>query len=604
MDRNSNAEHAQEILTLADAHVHGNLSADMAQRLERLVLEDAEARQLYVEYLQDSYHLHSLAAHALAADDEQQRGAEEVTGDQWPVISESATPCPAFPSTICYPLSTPYSFVGSPLFSYLVAAVILGIGLLIGAVTHVSQTVQVVQKTPSPALGRGAGDEGSVAGDNVRSTVVGQITGTVDCEFAASSKTKDQRPKTAVSFGDKFTLVSGLLEITYNTGAKVILQGPVTYEVESPAGGFLSVGRLTASVADSKTKDRRPKTKVPHPSSLIPHPLFVVRTPTALVTDLGTEFGVEVSKEGNTTSRVFRGSVRLQAVARDNAVSSPAMILHENESAQVEKNAGQVAKVRRVPVDQCAFVRRLVAPPKVIDLLDIVAGGSGLGHGRERGIDPILGLECTAFESEPRSSDRKYHRAVYFSMIDGVFVPSGGQGPVVLDSAGHAFEGFPRTSGKTDCPIWARAARVKKNDLANDKRYWVYWTGANEKYTPEGRGLLAFHANAGITFDLAAIQKRIRGVHPTRLRACVGPADDRGQYPQAKHWASLWVFVDGRLAMKQLDIHPKNAPVPVDVPLNPDDRFLTLAVTDSNRGVDDFAWLFVGDPVLDAIPEP
>jgi hypothetical protein len=332
--------------------------------------------------------------------------------------------------------------------------------------------------------------------------------------------------------------------------------------------------------------------------------LFAVRTPTALVTDLGTEFGVEVSKEGNTTSRVFRGSVRLQTVARDSDVPSPAIILHENESARVEENAGQVAKIRRVPADRCAFVRRLVAPPKVIDLLDIVAGGNGLGHGRERGIDPILGLECTAFESELRSGDRKYHRAVYFSLIDGVFVPSGGQGSVVLDSAGHAFEGFPRTSGTTYGPIWAKAAKARDDERAKDRLLWVYWTGANEKYMPEGRGLLAFHANAGITFDLAAIQKRIRGIRPIRLRACVGPADDRGQYPQAKHWASLWVFVDGRLAMKQLDIHPKNAPVTVDVPLNPGDRFLTLAVTDSNRGVDDFAWLFVGDPVLDAIPEP
>ena len=41
------------------------------------------------------------------------------------------------------------------------------------------------------------------------------------------------------------------MEITYDTGAKVILQGPVTYEVESPAGGFLSVGKLTARVEGS-----------------------------------------------------------------------------------------------------------------------------------------------------------------------------------------------------------------------------------------------------------------------------------------------------------------------------------------------------------------
>jgi hypothetical protein len=55
-------------------------------------------------------------------------------------------------------------------------------------------------------------------------------------------------PKSSVSLGDKFALASGLMEITYDTGARVILQGPVTYEVESATGGYLSLGKLTARV--------------------------------------------------------------------------------------------------------------------------------------------------------------------------------------------------------------------------------------------------------------------------------------------------------------------------------------------------------------------
>ncbi len=43
-------------------------------------------------------------------------------------------------------------------------------------------------------------------------------------------------------------LASGLVEISYDSGAEVILQGPCTYEVDSPAGGFLSLGKLTARV--------------------------------------------------------------------------------------------------------------------------------------------------------------------------------------------------------------------------------------------------------------------------------------------------------------------------------------------------------------------
>ena len=45
----------------------------------------------------------------------------------------------------------------------------------------------------------------------------------VDCKWNGGSR---------VSLGQKCHLASGLMEITYDTGAKVILQGPVTYEVE------------------------------------------------------------------------------------------------------------------------------------------------------------------------------------------------------------------------------------------------------------------------------------------------------------------------------------------------------------------------------------
>ena len=37
------------------------------------------------------------------------------------------------------------------------------------------------------------------------------------------------------------------MEITYDTGAKVVLQGPVTYQAESN-GGYLSLGRVTGKL--------------------------------------------------------------------------------------------------------------------------------------------------------------------------------------------------------------------------------------------------------------------------------------------------------------------------------------------------------------------
>ena len=114
-------------------------------------------------------------------------------------------------------------------------------------------------------------------------------------------RSKDPRPqdrKSIVSLGDTFVLASGLMEITYDTGAKVILQGPVTYEVESVAGGYLSVGKLTARM-EKKINAERKRQGVRSPDlAQSSYSLFAIRTPTATVTDLGTEFGIEVDKEG------------------------------------------------------------------------------------------------------------------------------------------------------------------------------------------------------------------------------------------------------------------------------------------------------------------
>ena len=61
--------------------------------------------------------------------------------------------------------------------------------------------------------------------------------------------------KSLVALNDEFVLASGLMEITYDTGAKVILQGPVTYEVEAN-GGYLAVGKLTGKLEKRGVRGR------------------------------------------------------------------------------------------------------------------------------------------------------------------------------------------------------------------------------------------------------------------------------------------------------------------------------------------------------------
>ena len=251
----------------------------------------------------------------------------------------------------------------------MIATVICGVGLLIGSLTPVSQPVQVARQSSAS----------SRVDAEPKIENVGRITGMVDCKWegsgvrgqgsgAENQKSEIRNQKSHVVLGDTFALSSGLMEITYDTGAKVILQGPVSYEVESKDGGYLSLGKLTARMEKNDecgmmNDELRTGRNGNHHSSFITHPLFVVRTPTATVTDLGTEFGVEVARSGETISHVFRGSIRMRAIADGNNSPNPRTVLRENESACVQ-DAGRNANDHRYVISRTAntpsdFVRTL-----------------------------------------------------------------------------------------------------------------------------------------------------------------------------------------------------------------------------------------------------
>ncbi|MBN1394412.1 MAG: hypothetical protein JW959_05275 [Pirellulales bacterium] len=242
--------------------------------------------------------------------------------------------------------------------AYLFAAVALGLFLLLASwvnVTHVTgpnRAGQLAdQRTPTPEV-----------------RFVGRITGMKDCRWA------DHETGTyvgsSVSLGRDYALASGLMEISYEGGARVILEGPCAYTVESSAGGFLAIGKLTANI---RTQSSKPKAQSSNPSPLPPllSPLFFVRTPTAIITDLGTEFGVEVAENGDTTSYVFQGSIKVQGLAASAASGVSEKVLQENESIRVsrvragthqEQTANETVRFTH-PIQTPKFVRRLAMPP-------------------------------------------------------------------------------------------------------------------------------------------------------------------------------------------------------------------------------------------------
>jgi len=510
--------------------------------------------------------------------------------------------------------------IGLPLISYTLGAIIMLIAIGVGAVVHITHNYEIAAgqaATSEEGSGGGGGLSGALATaekakpKKEEAPVVGHISGMVGCRWADPAL-KPIAPR--IRQGTKFALASGLMEITYTTGAKVILQGPCTYEVESPSGGYLALGKLTARVASGEwpvTSAQSPAAN--HKSAIINHkshspltpshsPLFTVRTPTALITDLGTEFGVEVDEARNTFSHVFQGKIEIRLTGDVSEEAGRVIVLGENQSARVERS-GAHGKPRVIKVDESEaaeystnFARGLREPPKYLDLLDIVAGGDGLGNRRERGIDPTTGMEDPLFIWYA-DGDRRYRPVRWHRLIDGVFVPDGSAGPVQLDSAGHVFDGFPVTDGCAHSSIWARAAYAEPGRRAESERHWIYIMGRGEQFMPNKRGLLGLHPNAGITFSLEAIRRVFPEIVPCKFHAIAGLADARPLAPAADGKADVWVFVDGRLRLKRIGLRPDDRALEVSIPLGPTDRFLTIVSTDGGNGYDN-DWVVFGDPVL------
>jgi len=129
-------------------------------------------------------------------------------------------------------------------------------------------------------------------------------------------------------------LESGLIELSFGTGATVVIEGRAEVNIFSAEKLSLKQGRLWARVPDEARG-------------------FTVRTPEAEVVDLGTEFGVLVEPAGAAEVYVFDGFVEVapgkggtQRFAADEAVRVEAGQLRAIESDATKFARGAVASRR------------------------------------------------------------------------------------------------------------------------------------------------------------------------------------------------------------------------------------------------------------------
>jgi hypothetical protein len=327
----------------------GQLGKQERLRLSELLRNDPAARTYYLQHvLTDAL----LRLEHRTSPSEAEEMSEAL--QQGPGIPTPQAPLTAAGSSLLS-LSSP---LGSFLFSYAAATLIVGVGILIAWMCHVSeprlsqQGVAVAPSAPVPRPGAPGQPEREIVS-------VARVTDMVDIEWAdARLAPSTQR----IRLGEKFALALGLMEITYDTGAKVVLQGPCTYTVESRSGGYLERGRLTARVESavgsrqSAVSNTTPTYRTSSSNSLptadcrLPT-LFSVRTPTAVVNDLGTEFGVEVDKNNGSGVCVFVGAVEFVPTDK----SSGGVRVAAGESRRISASNG--GAIERIAFDHNGFTK-------------------------------------------------------------------------------------------------------------------------------------------------------------------------------------------------------------------------------------------------------
>lgn len=133
---------------------------------------------------------------------------------------------------------------------------------------------------------------------------------------------------------DKLAIDSGLVEITYGSGVRVTVEGPAEFDVTGREAGRLANGKLVASVPKGAEG-------------------FRIDYVDGTVVDLGTEFAMDVRRDGPTDIGVFDGEIELHTGDRPAPmpVFTNHAIRHDLTDAE---NPVQV-----IPFERDKYVRRL-----------------------------------------------------------------------------------------------------------------------------------------------------------------------------------------------------------------------------------------------------
>jgi len=354
----------------------------------------------------------------------------------------------------------------------------------------------------------------------------------------------------------KLLLREGIVELLYDNQARVTIESPAEFEILTGDQINLNYGRLYASI----------------PQSAIG---FTVQTSSARIIDLGTEFGVKTDSQGVTELHVIKGKTSI--IAGHN--NRRCLEVSQGFARLVTGNQGIIDDI---PCRHDVFIRSINSDKKfvwrgqsAISLTDIVGGGNGFGEIQSLiGLDPGTGRHVSSILKNVRRCENKYIPVAGSQLIDGVFIPDGGpDGSILISSLKDTFQ-CPDTKGE-----YTHGIAVYRGDIK--KQHDTIPPAIFRDQTYEDKPIMMIHSNAGITFDLQAIRQSLPGLNLTCFTAFGGLSEALNKSTEAPD-VDFWVLVDGQVRYEKKSINIKNNEVDFNIELGPQERFLTLIVTDGS----------------------
>ena len=352
-----------EVARLASACLADEASADELARLNQLLETQPEARQIFLQFVHDSQSLRTWASQGGAAAE----GAAASHGTAIPLPHEAPQTVSVSPRTRSASGSgwrgLMRDFAREPvLLAIVVVSMVSACILAYSFSTH--------RKSGSPAVVHHPPAEKAKVDAPVPQPALpaAMVTRTVSPQWEPANAPQENR----IAKGQRLKLARGLVQITFQSQATALVEGPAELEISGNNECKLSLGKLLANVPASAQG-------------------FVVETPTLKIVDLGTEFGVEVRGEGlgvrsqgsgigsekseplapnpqplapSTEVHVLTGRVDVlplqSADAADEHVAQQAPI--ELKAGEAVRTSAESPELKPTPADPGKFVREMPAP--------------------------------------------------------------------------------------------------------------------------------------------------------------------------------------------------------------------------------------------------